>query len=73
MHTCKARYIGSGLIESPDYTGPAVVLEVEIPADQIGNLNKNDTYRREVAAALASAAVQTPQPTAGPVDGLVGR
>ena len=74
MPLFNARYVGGeSAIESPDYTGPVVILEVIIPADQVQNLNKNDEFRREGAAILASAASQAPQVMATPLKGLLGQ
>lgn len=72
MPICKARYIGAPISESADYTGPVVVLEVEIPVDQVSNLNSNEANRREVASILAAASGQAPRPPQPPITPLKG-
>ncbi len=46
-------------VETADYQGPAYVLTVLVPVSQAGEIDRNDTNRRLVTAALAA---QTPQP-----------
>lgn len=41
-------------IEAPDYQGEVLVLTVQIPVSRKDNIDRNDTLRREVTAAIAS-------------------
>ena len=49
-------------IETPTYTGKVRVLTLLVPEDQVPNVDRNDTYRRQVTQEIAQAlALTNPQ------------
>lgn len=44
-------------VETPSFSGPVVTVSLVVPVSRAGDVNRNDTYRRELAA-LIEAAIQ---------------
>ena len=44
--------IGQETVESPDFNGNLAVVLVRVPVSRAGDVNRNDTYRRELAALI---------------------
>lgn len=49
-----AEFQGRQNIEAHDYQGEVLVLTVQIPVSRKDDVDRNDTLRREVTAAIAS-------------------
>lgn len=43
------RCVGQNPVESPEYTGDAVILELRIPVSRLADISRNDALRRELA------------------------
>lgn len=46
---------GEQQIETPEYTGDVLVVTLQIPISRRDDIDRNDTLRREVTAAIVAA------------------
>lgn len=47
-------------VETPEYVGPAYMLLLVVPVERVPDIDRNDTLRREVTGAIASAIPSAP-------------
>ncbi len=46
--------VGVETVESPDFNGNLAVVLVRVPVSRAGDVDRNDTLRRELAALIAA-------------------
>lgn len=42
-------------VETPSFSGPVVIVTLVVPVSRAGDVNRNDTYRRELAALIETS------------------